>query len=229
MAFAPSWRDSTRVGQKVSWLDRAFLHRNAGTFGGERLKLLGCRPSLQEGALALEGLQRQISATERSSDHPFEKTYPLLDRDLVEFLFAIPRNQLVRPGERRSLMRRTLEGIVPDQVLKRRRKAYVSRSPILRIKAQYQALTKGDELLLDSLGVIDRARFFASIEEISSGKPGHVVPVLRALLLERWLRELRSLGALSGRTISHPAPPYSKMSTLADTYELATVKGITMI
>jgi asparagine synthase (glutamine-hydrolysing) len=37
-----------------------------------------------------------------------EYRYPFLDRELVEFLFSLPREQLVRPGRRRSLMRRAL-------------------------------------------------------------------------------------------------------------------------
>ena len=33
-----------------------------------------------------------------------------------EFMYAIPREQLVRPGQRRSLMRRALAGVVPDEL-----------------------------------------------------------------------------------------------------------------
>ena len=37
-----------------------------------------------------------------------EYRYPLLDRDLVEFMFKIPRDQIQKPGKRRSLQRRAL-------------------------------------------------------------------------------------------------------------------------
>jgi hypothetical protein len=37
---------------------------------------------------------------------PYEFLYPFLDLDLVNFLLRVPTNQLLRPGRRRSLMRR---------------------------------------------------------------------------------------------------------------------------
>jgi asparagine synthase (glutamine-hydrolysing) len=46
-------------------------------------------------------------------------------RDLVDFLFRIPQQQLIRPGRRRYLMRRALVGIVPSLVLERKRKGYL--------------------------------------------------------------------------------------------------------
>jgi asparagine synthase (glutamine-hydrolysing) len=57
-----------------------------------------------------------------------EYRYPMLDKDLVEFLFSIPPEQLVRPGRRRFMMRRALRGIVPIEILERRRKAFQLRA-----------------------------------------------------------------------------------------------------
>ncbi len=37
-----------------------------------------------------------------------EARYPYLDQNLIQFLLSIPADQLLRPGERRSLMRRSL-------------------------------------------------------------------------------------------------------------------------
>jgi asparagine synthetase B (glutamine-hydrolysing) len=39
-----------------------------------------------------------------------EVRYPYLDQDLIEFILSVPASQLLRPGERRSLMRRSLAG-----------------------------------------------------------------------------------------------------------------------
>jgi len=49
-------------------------------------------------------------------------SHPYLDRRLVEFLQAIPHEQRIRPGETRSLMRRSLQGVVPEKVLNRQTK-----------------------------------------------------------------------------------------------------------
>jgi asparagine synthase (glutamine-hydrolysing) len=49
-------------------------------------------------------------------------TYPYMHRPLVTFLLSIPMDQQARPGERRSLMRRSLRYLLPDLVLRRRAK-----------------------------------------------------------------------------------------------------------
>ena len=54
-----------------------------------------------------------------------EIRFPYFDRDFLEFMYAIPREQIVRVGQRRSLMKRALVGIVPDELLNRRRKTFV--------------------------------------------------------------------------------------------------------
>lgn len=58
---------------------------------------------------------------------------PYYDRDLVQFLFAIPGEQVLRPHQRRSLMRRGLNGIVPDRVLSRTTKWLGRREPALEM------------------------------------------------------------------------------------------------
>jgi asparagine synthase (glutamine-hydrolysing) len=66
--------------------------------------------------------------TNPNSISRYEYRYPYLDRDLVDFLFRVPREELLQPGRRRLLMRRALKGIVPEEVLERRRKAFLSRN-----------------------------------------------------------------------------------------------------
>lgn len=61
----------------------------------------------------------------------YEYRYPFLDRDLVEYAFSIPRDQLVRPGRRRYLMRQALANIVPTEIIERKRKAFVSQPAIV--------------------------------------------------------------------------------------------------
>jgi asparagine synthase (glutamine-hydrolysing) len=58
---------------------------------------------------------------------------PYYDRDFVQFLVAIPGDQILRPQQRRSLMRRALKGIVPDTVLSRKTKWLGRRAPALEM------------------------------------------------------------------------------------------------
>src|SRR2546428_7299542 len=52
-------------------------------------------------------------ARKRAATAPWrvERWYPFLDQDLVVFLTTIPLEQLLRPGERRCLMRRARRSV----------------------------------------------------------------------------------------------------------------------
>jgi asparagine synthase (glutamine-hydrolysing) len=176
------------------WLDPGFVARNKEALNGypTRLRLLGPRPTFQHNLSTLEGLRRQMEFEPLPSHPVFEKRYPLLDRDLLEFMYAIPRSQLVRPGQRRSLMRRALGGIVPEEVLNRRRKAFVTRGPVAALGANPQLL--GDltqEMLTASFGIVSHAVFAESIENARRGQEVQIVTMMRTLALESWLRHMK--------------------------------------
>lgn len=137
-------------------------------------------------------MQRQLTCQGLPGDPPYEKRYPYLDRDLLEFLYAIPREQLVRPGQRRSLMRRALAGIVPEEVLNRRRKAYVSRAPLAAFSRERESLAElSGGMVASSLGILDARSFAETLHRARQGQEVPVVPLLRTIELEVWLRGLR--------------------------------------
>jgi asparagine synthase (glutamine-hydrolysing) len=70
----------------------------------------------------------------------YEMRHPYLDRDLDDFLLRVPRERLLRPGRRRALMRNALQGIVPREVLDRRRKGTRSRSVLLTLQYREQEI-----------------------------------------------------------------------------------------
>jgi asparagine synthase (glutamine-hydrolysing) len=119
----------------------------------------------------------------------FEYRYPFLDRDLVDVLLRVPANQLLRPGERRSLQRRALRGILPPMVLNRRRKAYVMRGPLAAIRDH-----AGDvrSILTDSaigrLSLVDERLLLAHLRKIQSGQSSEWQTLMRAIQFELWLK-----------------------------------------
>lgn len=177
----------------VAWLNPDFAkrHRNALEGYERRRKLFGPLPTFQDSLLVLDALRRQLESYALPSDPLYENRYPYLDRDFLEFIHAIPREQLVRPGQRRSLMRRALHGIVPDEILERKRKAYVTRGPVARILAdwdRYAALTQ--HLISEALGIVDGEKFFEALQKVRRGEEVPLVPLLRTLQIEMWLRNL---------------------------------------
>jgi asparagine synthase (glutamine-hydrolysing) len=121
----------------------------------------------------------------------YEYRYPYLDRDLVDFLFCVPREQLVRPGRRRSLMRRALEGIVPTEVLERRRKANLVRGPLLSFQnARIQLENLLAKPLAAELGYIDPVQVRSACDLLASGKDNRwSMHFRRTIGLELWLRQ----------------------------------------
>jgi len=188
-----------RYRRPLPWLQRGFVRRNQAALTGyrSRLKLFGPRPSFQDNLFTLDTLRRQLACSVLSPE-PYEKRYPYLDRDLLEFLFAIPREQLVRPGQRRSLMRRALAEIVPAEILNRKRKAFVSRAPMLAISQEWASLTnETNHMIGTSLGIILADEFSNAVEKTRRGIEVPIVGLVRTLALEAWLRMLNNFGFLS--------------------------------
>ena len=119
----------------------------------------------------------------------YEYRFPYLDRDLVNFLFRIPREQIVRPGRRRSLMRRALKNIVPVKVLERRRKAYCIRKPLLSIQEGQDRIRKlFDNSRAVELGFVDRAELGRALELTVEGRDIRWLnPLRRVISFELWL------------------------------------------
>ena len=156
-----------------AWLTPEFVHRHrAASTGYEtRLKLCRALPSFQDNLATLNALRRQLGCDQPAPEPLYETRYPFLDRDLLEFLFAIPREQLVRPGQRRSLMRRSLAGIVPDALLNRRRKAYVARAPLTSLSGDASDLIQMSSQMASTLfGFVDARAFSDVIQRARDGQ-----------------------------------------------------------
>jgi asparagine synthase (glutamine-hydrolysing) len=141
-----------------------------------------------------------------------EARYPYLDQSLIEFILSIPATQLLRPGERRSLMRRSLASIVPGEILARRTKQVGARTLILVLEKHWGELqTIYETSLSSSLEYIHEDRFRNVISDARAGKTVPLVRVLWAISLEYWLRDLAGRGLFDA-----PAPS----SSLARQHEL---------
>lgn len=187
---------------RIGWLQDSFAVRQKDALTGYRSKLsfFGPPPSHQHNLATLEGLRRQMACTPPTAVPPYEKRYPFLDRELLEFIFAVPRSQIVRPGQRRSLMRRALANIVPQKILDRKRKAFIARTPAAMLSREWSRLVgEGRQLQCSLLGIVDARKFADAIERARRGDPIPIVPLLRTLSLESWLRNVERCGVMRGQ------------------------------
>jgi asparagine synthase (glutamine-hydrolysing) len=131
-----------------------------------------------------------------------EARYPYLDQNLIEFILSIPASQMLRPGDRRSLMRRSLTGMVPQEILLRRTKQVGARTPILILDKHWDELQIAFQQSLSAhLGYVDEGLFLKTISDARAGRTVPLVKILSTISLEYWLR------ALAGRGLLEALPP----------------------
>jgi asparagine synthase (glutamine-hydrolysing) len=205
------------------WFHSAFVRRNYGALCGypSRVKLFGPLPSFQKNIAVLNVLRRLLANCPPQPDVLREARFPYLDRDFLEFLYAIPREQIVGVGKRRFLMKRALVGIVPDELLNRRRKAFLPQGSKKDNSTEWPCLAELRQHLVGSfVGVIDPNPF---LEALQKGQNNEDVPnriLGQTLRLESWLRHLtvhrvltnptekqRHPLALEAKKLSGPTPP----------------------
>jgi asparagine synthase (glutamine-hydrolysing) len=119
-----------------------------------------------------------------------EVRYPFLDQDLIEFILAIPSTQLLRPSERRSLMRRAMKDTVPHVVLWRSTKQTGARAFILALERQQTSLQRIYQRSVSAaLGYVDDWQILQAIEAVRTGRITSLTRLLLAFSLEFWLRD----------------------------------------
>jgi asparagine synthase (glutamine-hydrolysing) len=140
-----------------------------------------------------------------------EGRYPYLDQNLVEYLLSIPADQLLRPGERRSLMRRSLGELLPDAIRSRKTKQTGSRTLIVAADKQLgQLQTLFRSSLSSRFGYVNDAQFLRKLVAAKHGKDIPIVTLLRTISLEIWLRNLAARDLIATPTMSRAsAPPVS--------------------
>jgi asparagine synthase (glutamine-hydrolysing) len=177
----------------AAWFHPGFVHRNKAALCGYpyRMKLFGSLPSFQDNLRTLDKWRAVLGCV---APHPKllrEVRYPYLDRDFLEFMCAIPREQIVGVGRRRYLMRRALVGIVPDELLNRRDKAFVPPDPKKDSSNEWAGLMgAGQQIVSNRFGIIDSDRFWEAIERPQRNDDVSVRILMRTLMLESWLRHL---------------------------------------
>ena len=182
------------------WLQPRFVKRHRAALTGypSRLQVFGPLPSFQENIGTLDALRRQLARTALPFEPPYEKRYPYLDRGLLEFMLAIPREQLVRPTQRRSLMRRALVGIVPDEILNKKGKAFAVRSSLIAISSNWPHFVEMTRhMVSSSLGIVDTESISNVLERARCGETTPIVTLMRTIDIEGWLRDSCTLTSVT--------------------------------
>jgi asparagine synthase (glutamine-hydrolysing) len=151
------------------------------------------RPSTRDSALSFASAIRLIADGHRQELGGRDLTYPYLHAPLVEFMQAIPFSQKVRPGESRSLMRRSLRGVLPEAIRKRRGKPNSSEVVARGMGRVIEKLRPWfRDPLVAQRGYVDAPACWEAIHRTALGGQTDHGMLLRVIVLELWLRRLES-------------------------------------
>jgi len=139
----------------------------------------------------------RLDVPHRSPDVVY--AYPFTHRPLVDFMLAIPGEQLSAPGVTRSLMRRAFANLVPARILRRVSKGYYPPAAFRAARRVVGSMLPVAELEVVQRGWIDPDRLRSAIRALTDGggeTGGDIHCVLR---LERWLQARRAAPAIPQR------------------------------
>jgi asparagine synthase (glutamine-hydrolysing) len=195
------FRDISECANRVApWFRRGFLRRNRAAFCGypSRVKMFGPLPSFQHNLRTLDADRRLLALWLPKPEPLREVRFPYLDRDFLEFMYAIPREQIVGVGRRRFLMKRALVGIVPDEILNRKKKEMIPQATSTDVSAEStsaewpNSVEIGQHIVASSIAIIDQNRFREALQRARRNEEFHIESVKNTLILESWLRRLTS-------------------------------------
>jgi asparagine synthase (glutamine-hydrolysing) len=160
-------------------------HANGSPFG-DRLR------RHQHVLLARRGLPELLRYEDRNSmAHSLEARVPFLDHRLVELLFSLPADELIRGGETKSVLRRALADLLPPNVLARRDKlGFVTPTArFLRGALGDLAADVFASRAFADRGFVDPGAAQRRLAQHRAGKLEAGFELWRALNLELWARE----------------------------------------
>ena len=188
------------VRRAAPWLLPCFVRRNRAALCGypSKVKFFGPLPSFLDNVHALDAERRLLAFFAFPSELLCEVRYPYVDRGLLEYMYAIPREQIIGVGRRRFLMKRALAGIVPDELLNRRRQVFVPPEPKKDRSMEWPGLGEiGHDMVSSSIGFIDPHRFWEALEKARRTGDDSFGSLTLTLTLESWLRQLTTQGVLT--------------------------------
>jgi asparagine synthase (glutamine-hydrolysing) len=128
-------------------------------------------------------------------------THPYSHRPLVEFLLAIPADQLSRPNEPRRLMRRAFRELLPPEIVTRRSKASFTGEFLKSLRpVARELLTDTRPLLTVEQGYVNRKELRERLERMTQSLSCNESQLRLIVLLELWLRA-RTSEALPRQTV----------------------------
>ena len=163
--------------------------RDQGMRVHERIEL----PSRRVRETMIRSFRALLSAGYFQGSQQIYFCHPYSSQDLIDFVLALPMNQLVRPGQDRSLMRRATRGILPEPIRTRRSKATINEAPCRVLEREQGEIGDTNMLEVCQRGYAEPGALANAMAGIALGRIDHSYAFLRLMNIEQWLRSLRTV------------------------------------
>jgi asparagine synthase (glutamine-hydrolysing) len=119
-----------------------------------------------------------------------ETRAPFLDVDVMELAFSMPGTLKVRNGQRKFIVRQALQGLLPENILNRKKEGFsIPMKQWLRkeLRPIMDRLLAPDRLA--ARGFVDPAETRRLIDEHCAGRANHAHVLFSLMVFERWAEE----------------------------------------
>lgn len=161
--------------------------------GAELCRWRDALPSLRKfiAMLEFQNLGRRLET--RADLLPVTDSHPYAHRPLIEYLCAIPREVLCRPGQRRYLMRKTFARLLPAGVASRKNKALMGYQHYIEARQLIQRLPReANEWEVVARGWVDPAPLSDALSQVTRGTLHEWSEITKILMLETWFVSQRT-------------------------------------
>ena len=128
-------------------------------------------------------------------DRACDIRYPFLHRPLVELVLATPWRVKEVPGETKALLRRAMQGVLPEEVRLRTEDVSTGHAVYAGVRREWSVLEQvADSSVLVDLGIVDRERLKNALHLARQGHAFHLGGLLTTLTLDAWLQHAAHKG-----------------------------------
>ena len=119
-----------------------------------------------------------------------ETRAPFLDADVMELAFSMPAHLKIRNGERKWVLKQAMKGILPDQILTRKKEGFsIPIKNWLRRELQPLMRTLLAPDRIRARGLFDAAEAARLMDEHTAGRENHAHTLFPLMVFERWAAE----------------------------------------
>jgi asparagine synthase (glutamine-hydrolysing) len=174
-------------------------------------------PSRRTRVLSIRAVQALLNAGYFSDLHGVHVSHPFTHQALVEFVLSLPMEQIARPADGRSLMRRALRGILPEQIRVRRSKGSPDEAMCRILSRDHDKVRSPATLRVCERAYVDAPGLAEALYLARLGRLDKTPGLIRVFSLERWLRSLDKIAALRSDLRSRFGKQNDRQQPLQDT------------